>query len=129
MGGIPLHIGARSQYWGVEIFQYWTRTDLIAVLVVFGETGKSPKKKQYFFSACSVAISPHQMLVVGGVPHDDDIEAHRLTVNNWLIFWLIFGWVCQMTFQCAKRHFRVIEFDSRSGDWSIWGLLSVPYIG
>ena len=87
MGGIPLHIGPRFQYWGVEIFQYWTPTDLIAVLVVFGETGKSPKK-QYFFSACSVAISPHQMLVVGGVPHDDDIEAHRLTVDTWLIFGL-----------------------------------------
>ena len=28
-----------------------------------------------------------------------------------------------------KKYFRVIEFDSRTGAWSIWGLLSVPYIG
>jgi len=51
-------------------------------------------------SACSVAISAHQILVIGGQPHDDEIEAHR-----------------------------VIEFDSHTGAWSIWGLLSVPYIG
>ena len=66
-----------------------------------------------------MAISTHQILVIGGVPHDDDIEAHRL----------IFLPLSSSGGDGLKHYFRVIEFDSRTGAWSIWGLLSVPYIG
>ena len=71
----------RHQYWTLDPNNFW-----IAFMCDMRKLSKQSNiyhlllaciKSTNFSSACSVAISAHQILVIGGQPHDDEIEAHR----------------------------------------------------